>query len=250
MDYEEKIFESNGIKLKYVIMGKGMPLLFLHGGGVSALTYKKNFELLSQKYQVIAPDIPCFGKSSIPNELWNFGDFADYFSKFINYLKIDKVILVGHSFGGGIALHLAPKNKIISKLILIDSAGLPPDYSTSKLIYLLIAKTFHSLFLFENKSMSLVIIRDFFKEMFRNFLSIPKILNILSNSIYMKSDVFEIIKKPTFIFWGNIDEIFPKKFAQKMSRLISNSKLEYVEGNHDWVLLMPQKFFNLVSKVT
>jgi len=249
MDYEEKIFEANGIKLKYITTGKGKPLLFLHGGGVSALTYKKNFELLSQKYQVIAPDIPCFGKSSIPDELWNFEDFANFFSKFIDSLNLDKIILVGHSFGGGIALNIAPKNKKISKLILIDSAGLSPDYSSFKLMYLLVSKTIRGLFLFENKLMSLAIIRDFFNELFRNFLSIPKIWKIVSNSIYGKSEVFGKIKQPTYIFWGNTDEIFPKKFAKKMEQLISNSKLEYIDGNHDWLLLMPQKFFNLISEV-
>jgi len=97
--------------------------------------------------------------------------------------------------------------------------------------------------------MSLTILRDFFKEVFRNFLSIPKIWKIVSNSIHEKYEVFDKISQPTFIFWGNTDEIFPKKFAQKMDQLISNSKLEYVEGNHDWSLLMPQIFFNLISKV-
>lgn len=250
MDYEEKFFEANDIKLKYITTGKGMPLLFLHGGGVSALTYKKNFELLSQRYQIIAPDIPCFGKSGILNELWDFEDFADFFSKFIDSLKLDKITLVGHSFGGGIALNLAPKNKKISKLILVDSAGLSPDYSTLKFMYLLIAKTFRGFFLFKNKLMSLIILRDFFKEVFRNFLSMPKIWKIVSNSIYRKFDAFDKISQPTFIFWGNTDEIFPKKIAQKMDQLISNSKLEFVEGNHDWLLLMPQKFFNLICKVT
>lgn len=249
MDYEEKIFEADGIKLNYIIIGKGAPLLFLHGGGVNALTYKKNFELLSQKYQVIAPDIPCFGKSSIPNKLWNFEDFANFFSKFVDFLKLNQVVLVGHSFGGGIALNLAQKNKKISKLILIDSAGLSPDYSTLKFMYLLVAKTFRGFFLFGNKLVSLAILRYFFKEMFGNFLSIPKIWKFVFNSIYMESDIFDKIKQPTFIFWGNTDEIFPKKFAQKMNQLISNSKLEYVEGNHDWVILMPQKFFSLISKV-
>ncbi|MBD3329290.1 hypothetical protein GF357_02240 [Candidatus Dojkabacteria bacterium] len=72
MDNKEQTFETDNIQIKYTSMGKGKPLLFLHGGGVRALTYKKNLELLSQRYHVIAPDIPGFGKSSVPEELWNF----------------------------------------------------------------------------------------------------------------------------------------------------------------------------------
>ena len=199
MDYEEKFFEANGIKLKYITTGKGAPLLFLHGGGVTALTYKKNFELLAKKYHVIAPDIPCFGKSSIPSELWDFDDYANFFSKFVDSLKLGKIILIGHSFGGGIALNLASKNRKISKLILIDSTGLSPKYSTLRYMYLLVAKTFRGFFLFGNKFVSLVILRDFFKEVFRNFLSIPRIWTIVSNSVYKESEVFNKIKQPTFI---------------------------------------------------
>ncbi len=250
MKYEEKFFEADGIRLKYITAGQGEPLLFLHGGGVNALTYIKNFELLSQKYFVIAPDIPCFGQFSVPNELWSFDDFANFFSKFIDSLTVNNIILVGHSFGGGIAISLAPKNKKISKLILLDSAGIPPDYSSLKVIYLLFVKTCHGLFLFQNKILSLVMLRDFFKEFFRHLFSLPQICKIVKNSVFREYDVFKKISQPTHIFWGNTDEVFPKKSAQKMNQLISNSKLEYIEGNHDWCLLMPQEFFKMISKVT
>jgi pimeloyl-ACP methyl ester carboxylesterase len=248
MNFEENIFEADGTKLKYIIAGQGKPLLFLHGG-VNVLTYKKNFELLAKRYCVIAPDIPCFGTSSIPEDLWSFEDYANFFSKFINSLHFNKIILVGHSFGGGIACHLASKNKRISKLILIDSAGLSPEYSSLKFMYLLVVKTVRGFFCFENKSMSLVILRNFFREVFNNLLSTPKIWKIVSNSIYKESDVFTKIKQPTYIFWGNTDEMFPKKFAQRMDQLVSNSTLEFVKGNHDWLLLMPQTFFDLISKI-
>ena len=249
LHFEEKIFEAEGIRLNYSTVGKGIPLLFLHGGGISALTYKKNFELLSEKFYVIAPDIPCFGKSSIPNQIWGFEDFALFFSKFIDSLALENIVLVGHSFGGGIALHLAPKNNKISKLILVDSAGLLPEHSSIKFTLLLVYKTFRGFFLFENKAISIKIFRDFWIEVFRNFLYSPRIWKIVFNSIYGKSHVFEEIKQPTFIFWGNSDEIFPTKNAENMDSLISNSKLKYIKGNHDWLLLMPQQFFTLVSEV-
>jgi len=60
--------------------------LLLHGGGVCASTYTKNIELLAKKYQVIAPDIPCFGESSVPSEVWGFEEFANLFSHFIDDL--------------------------------------------------------------------------------------------------------------------------------------------------------------------
>ncbi len=249
MDYEEKFFKADGITLKYFTTGKGTSLLFLHGGGVDILTYKKNLELLSQKYHVIAPDIPCFGKSSVPSEIWDFEDFAKFFSKFIDSLNLDNIVLVGHSFGGGIAINLAFKNKKISKLVLINSAGIPPNYSPLKFLYLLVAKTVRGFFLCDKKILSLVMLRDFFKNVFRKFLSLSRIWKIIINSIYKESEVFEKINQPTFIFWGDSDEIFSKKVGQRMKQRINNSKFELVEGNHDWALLMPEKFFSLIQKV-
>ncbi|MBU1110062.1 alpha/beta hydrolase [Patescibacteria group bacterium] len=249
MDYSDNFFEADSIQLKYLTAGKGRPLLFLHGGGVNALTYKKNLELLSRKYHIIAPDIPCFGKSSIPNKLWDFKDYATFFSKFIATLSLDNIILVGHSFGGGIALNLALQNKKITKLILLDSAGIPPSYSALKMVSLLVIKTFRGLLLFENKLISLILLRDFATQLFRNFFSIHKIYRIVTNSFFREYDAFNKISQPTYIFWGNSDEIFSKNIAQKMNQLISNSRLEFVDGNHDWCLLMPQKLYNLICKV-
>jgi len=91
--------------------------------------------------------------------------------------------------------------------------------------------------------------KDFFKEVFIKFLSISKILKIVLNSIYTDFNKFDQIKQPTYIFWGNTDEIFSSKMGEVMNKAIGKSKLKFVEGNHDWPLLMPQKFFDLICKI-
>ncbi|MBD3329289.1 alpha/beta fold hydrolase [Candidatus Dojkabacteria bacterium] len=171
------------------------------------------------------------------------------FSKFIDSLELNSVTLVGHSFGGGIALNLAPINDRVSKLILIDSAGLSPNYFDSKFVYLLTLKTVRSFFLSRNKLLSLLILGDFLREVFKKFFSIPKVWNIVRKSIFHDAKTFEKIKQPTYIFWGNSDEIFSSQLAHKMAQLIGNSTLKFIDGNHDWLLLMPHDFYELVSEV-
>jgi pimeloyl-ACP methyl ester carboxylesterase len=75
---------------------------------------------------------------------------------------LQDIVLIGHSFGGGIALHLAAKCRKISRLVLIDSAGIAPTYPSWKLPFWLISKTFRNLFFYKDTSMSRVIVRDFF----------------------------------------------------------------------------------------
>ncbi len=245
-----KQFTADNINLKYIILGKGAPLLFLHGGGLNALSYKKSIDLLSKKYQVIAPDIPCFGKSTVPRDLWDFEDFADFFSQFIDSLGVDEIVVVGHSFGGGVALALASKNKKISKIILADTAGVAPNYSPLKLIFLLVRKTFLGFLIYKNKTISLLMVRDFFRGIFKNFFAIKRIWKIFIKSIYKEYHFFGKITQPTFIVWGNSDEIFPKENAQRINQLVKDSKIEYVSGNHDWPLLMPDSFFSLIYKAS
>ncbi len=236
-----------GMKLNYIKVWKGTPVLFLHGGGVCASTYKKNIELLAKKYQVIAPDIPCFGESSVPNKIWGFEEFASLFSDFIDALWLQDIVLIGHSFGGGIALHLAAKCKKISRLVLIDSAGIAPRYPAWKLPLWLISKTFRNLVFYKDTSMSWVIVRDFLGNIWQHLFSLWLILKIMKKTLFTSTAVFDKITQPTRILWWDTDEIFSPSITQDMQKNIKGSTLTYVHGNHDWCLFMPETFMKLVA---
>ncbi len=248
LKYKENFFENKDVKMRYFLIGKGKPLLFLHGGGVDALTYQKSLELLSKNYQVIAPDLPCFGGSSVPKELWGFSEFSDFFSKFISHLKLKEITLVGHSFGGGIALRLALKSKKVSKLILVDSMGIRFQDSLLKIIPLMSRKTAREFLILENKSASKVIVKSFFSGVFKNRSSLSRIYSILEKTIKQDFDLFNKIKQPTVILWGDKDEVIPFKLGEEMKKKIKNSKLICVKGNHDWCILKPEKFVDLIKK--
>ena len=245
MTYQQQQFQSNSVRTRYTVIGAGKPLLFLHGGGVNALTYQHLYQPLSKQYQVIAPDIPGFGKSTTPSKTWNFQHYANFFQHFINHLQLEDVTLVGHSFGGGISLSLAVMSQKVSKLVLIDSAGLTPNCTRLTFCRRLIKKTYTGFLI--NKSVSMDILKDFFKDSIRHWTSMSKVVATVSNSLYHQTVTFESISQPTYIFWGNADEVFPKRMAQTLNQLIKNSQLTYVAGNHDWLFFMPQKFSELMS---
>lgn len=116
----------DGKKIAYLDRGKGAyTLLFIHGLGSNLKSWQKNMAVLSTQYRCIALDLPGYGKSTGGDYAYNMSFFADAVSAFIRQLKLKKVILVGHSMGGQIALtEILRNNKRIKKLILLAPAGI------------------------------------------------------------------------------------------------------------------------------
>ncbi|MEA3292985.1 MAG: alpha/beta hydrolase, partial [Patescibacteria group bacterium] len=101
---EKKIF-INGLKINYKIAGEGQLILILHGWGGSSDSWVEVIKILSnQGYKIICPDLPGFGKTQKPNYSWELGDYRNFVKKFIENLNLEKFYLLGHSFGGAIAV--------------------------------------------------------------------------------------------------------------------------------------------------
>ena len=248
MDFQEKIFQHGGVSIKYFEKGSGEPILFLQGGGMRALTYEKILNGLSKKYRVIAPDIPCFGSGTVPKEIWGLQDYGNFFFEFIKFLNLRDFILIGHYFGGGIALTLASKSEGIKNLILVDSAGKFSGYSETKFRYkFYIEKTLFDIFHYGNIRTFLLILKDFLVNRIKKFFQWPHIVKIMKKCLLSDFGEFQKIKTPTLILWGNQDEIFPPNLAKNMNKEISNSTLRFVAGNHDWSLFKPSEFLNFLE---
>jgi len=116
---------TDSIKIAYIDEGESKcTLLFLHGLGSYLKAWTKNIEVLKEDYRCIALDLPGYGKSSKKNEVSDMTFFAETVRSFMNELKLKKVILVGHSMGGQVAMHtVLNDDQNIKKLILIAPAG-------------------------------------------------------------------------------------------------------------------------------
>lgn len=226
-------------------MGTGKPLIILHGGGTSALAYQKNIKLLAKKYRVIAPNLPFFDGSS-PQK--NPTEYIEILDNFIDFLGIKKAAIIGHSFGGAVALRLSIITNKDSFLILINSAGIALRKTKIKLFYkLLIEKTLRNIFMYRKLSIFLLIMKIFFKNLLKNLTKLIKIGKIMENFLYTDFRNFPQIKAKTLILWGKQDEIFPKETAKKLQSKIKNAEIQYVAGNHDWCLFYPEKFATITT---
>lgn len=116
---------SNDINLAYVDEGSGtQTIIFIHGLGSYIPAWQKNINELKTKYRCIAVDLPGYGKSSKDPHSGKMSFYADVLIEFIEKLKLENIVLAGHSMGGQISMHAALRYpEKINKLILAAPAG-------------------------------------------------------------------------------------------------------------------------------
>ena len=93
-------------------------LVYLHGWGQNIQMMMPIAKPFIKKYNVLIIDLPGFGDSAEPNEVWSIEDYSDMVYELTKELKMNNPILIGHSFGGKISLSFATKYKT-KKLVLL-----------------------------------------------------------------------------------------------------------------------------------
>src|ERR1035437_5764247 len=120
----------NGHEFAYLDSGEGPALLFIHGLTGSQRNWAHLIDALDHEHRVLAPDLFGHGASAKVMGDYSLGAHAATLRDLLDLLGIDRVTLVGHSFGGGIAMqfcYLFPER--VERLVLVASGGLGRDVS-------------------------------------------------------------------------------------------------------------------------
>jgi pimeloyl-ACP methyl ester carboxylesterase len=153
--YRSKMAEHGGDwKIHSLIVKTASPkkrdLVFVHGYGGSCIAFLPAFDYLRKSFNVHAPDLPGFGRSSGPfpkaaGALENLDYICDFLHGYLQEHTISEVHLVGHSFGAYICVHFATRYPdLVSKLVLCDIAGTYPLQASGD-AYLAMVYKFHPL---------------------------------------------------------------------------------------------------------
>ncbi len=114
--------DVNGLNIRYLTGGKGEPLIIVHGGSDGANAWLGNIQELSKKYTIYVPDLPGFGLSQPNDGHYSIPEMVEFIDNFAQSMGLQKFYLLGHSWGGGIALHFTLKYpQKIRKLVLVSS---------------------------------------------------------------------------------------------------------------------------------
>jgi len=221
-------------------------LIILHGWQSSKERWERiKNEIEKEEIAVIIPDLPGFKKETELDETWNFNDYLEWLYNFS--LNKERFFLLGHSFGGRIAIKFTVKYPSkIKGLILVGSAGIKPKKNIFLSIFVPIFKKFsflpgYSLF------------REFFYKYIlkkTDYLETKGIMRETFKKI-IKEDLrpyLSQIKTPTLIIWGQKDKITPLSDAYLMKEKIKDSKLEILENvGHTPHLEAPEKLSKIIS---
>jgi pimeloyl-ACP methyl ester carboxylesterase len=120
----------HGQRIAYRRGGEGPALLFLHGIAGSSQIWVPAMELLRAEYTMVAPDFLGHGHSAKPMGDYSLGNFASSMRDLLQMLDIDRVTVVGQSFGGGVAMQFAYQfPERCERLVLVDAGGLGREVS-------------------------------------------------------------------------------------------------------------------------
>lgn len=226
-NYGDKMQECiNGVNINYTIYGNSnaKSIVFLHGWGQNIEMMEPLADPFKNDYQIVILDLPGFGKSTEPTYTWTIYDYVKCLNTFLNNHNISSPILVGHSFGGKLAL-LYASTYDTSKLVVLASPFKKEiaklSLKTKVLKQLKKIKCLSGLEEFAKKHIGSVDYRN----------ASPIMRQIMTE--HLNTDITEEVKKikcPTLIIWGTNDEAVPYERALELEKLIDNAGVVTYEG--------------------
>lgn len=125
----------DGVRLHYVDQGSGPPLVLLHASYLNLDTWQPTADQLLDRFRVVRLDLPPAGLSGPdPRQAYSVDRNVELLAAFLSALELDEVALLGTSSGGIVAFRFAARHpERVSRLILINTAGLPRTAATNPL---------------------------------------------------------------------------------------------------------------------
>ena len=219
------IKKIKNLDINYVQYGKGPDVVLLHGWGQNIAMMNPLGSQLGDKFRITILDFPGFGSSQIPDFAYTIYDYRDLLYEFLKSFSIEKPILIGHSFGGRVAIAYGAKYPV-SKLVLFGSPFIKNETNGIKVKVL---KKLKKVKLLEG------VIEKAKKHMgSRDYRAASGVMrDILVNTVNtdLREDA-KNIKVPTLLIWGENDTEVLVSEARELEKTISDSALIVLPGTH------------------
>jgi pimeloyl-ACP methyl ester carboxylesterase len=253
----------DGRAAHYGVGGSGAPLLFLHGWGLADRSYGRSLQrLVSAGLRVYVPALPGFGGTAdLPADDRSLTGYARWVAAFAKEMGIaEPVTLVGHSFGGGVAIrtaHDAPE--LVARLVLINSLG-GSAWTDGRGVLRAIGQRplwdwgLHlqtDLLATRNLTRVLpVILRDAVPNLMRSPGAIWRVAN-LARSADLTPELAELNRRhlPVVIVWSQGDNVIPEATLISLRTVFDDSQMVTVPGGHSWLLVDPRRFGEVITNV-
>ena len=233
----------------HIDKGKGEVIILLHGLFGALSNWKSVVDFFSKKYRVIIPKIPL---TDIDVKDANLESLTKLVGKFISCNRLKNFTLIGNSLGGHIGLMYTIQNpNKVKQLVLTGSSGLYensfggsfPKRGDYEYINERVNHTFYN---------PNILTKKYVDNIFNTLNDNAKCLNIITiarsaqrNNLSKK---LYRIKCPTYLIWGLNDTITPPSVAHQFNKLISKSKLKFIDKCcHAPMMERPEEFNKILK---
>jgi pimeloyl-ACP methyl ester carboxylesterase len=246
----------HGYRRAYRIAGSGPALLLLHGIGDSSRCWSPLMPRLARDYTVIAPDLLGHGASDKPRADYSVAAYANGMRDLISLLDLERVTVVGHSLGGGVAMQFAYQfPERTERLVLVSSGGVSREINPAlralslpgaglALQSLGLPFVRHSLeigaWLVEHSGTGLGgDARDLVRilESFPDKTARAAFARTLRGAVDWRGQVITMLDRcylaaglPTLIIWGTRDLVVPLRHGRLVHEAMPGSRLEVLQG--------------------
>ncbi len=264
----------HGHRRAFVRAGSGPAVLLLHGLGCDHTTWESVIETLARRYTVIAPDLLGHGQSDKPRADYTLGGFANGMRDLLTVLGIDKATVIGHSFGGGVAMQFAYQfPERTERLMLVASGGLGPDVSPAiraistpgfrqVMSVLTLPGIRHAgkagLRALSATGLSLTRDLDEVAEIYDTFRDpqarhavrhvVRAVVDWQGQIVTMADRAYLTEAMPMWVVWGRNDRVIPVRHANAAAQLAPNARVEVIpDSGHFPHKDHPQRFARIVN---
>ena len=262
MNYTDTKIVVDDLTIRYQTYGDStkQPLLFF--GGLPMKFFSKeanervdfNFwkTVFAKYFYLIIADNPGFGESDPPSRIWSFIDYAKFFNTFVKQIGISKPIIMGKSWGGGIALTYAISFPNDTKALILVNSGTNEDADRFFIKFgIAITKFFIKVITSRIVPMS---IKKYFLAGLLNIPSEKINKSTFNKYLIMEDTIFDFVSEidyrelrmPLILVWGEDDFWAPVKNAYKIHEDVKNSVLLLFKGKH---LMMEKRPQEVIEKI-
>lgn len=246
----------HGYQRAFRMTGEGPPLLLIHGIGDCSSTWLEVIPALARRHLVIAPDLLGHGASDKPRADYSIAAYANGMRDLLGVLGLERVTLVGHSLGGGVAMQFAYQfPERTERLVLVSTGGLGREVSRwLQLASLPGAHVLLSLLRLPGLRLQAELLGDLLRrlgtglgidaqDIMRLFDSLPEptarraFLRTLRAVVDHRGQVVTMLDRcyltrgmPTMLVWGARDAVLPLHHAWTAHQAMPGSRLEIFEG--------------------
>lgn len=214
------------ININYIQYGEGKDIILLHGWGQNIDMMKPLGDNFSDRFRITILDFPGFGESDEPKETWNIEKYALILEEFLKKLKVKKPIVIGHSFGGRVAIRYSARNPI-EKLVLFGSPCIRIEEELSLSVkFLKKLKTLPGMNDFGEYMKKYIGSRDYKAA---SPIMRQTLVEVVNEDL---SKYAREIEEPTLLIWGENDTEAPVSDAKELERIMIDAALIVLPGTH------------------